>query len=436
MRVLKVFVFTISFAWSLPAYSQDVERYNSASLVADIEGIVSPHADAGLLSGIILVAQDDEIVFQQSYGFANWEHRIPISQATRFGIGSITKSMTGSLFDILVNAGRLDPDAAVEDFIPDFPRGPNGVAPTVGHLLTHRAGVPHRVTVPAEESQFLGTVDIVRRIMETGLMFDPGARRSYSSAGYTALARVIELVENEPFDTVLANRIFGPAGMTSATGETGQRLMNGRALPYRLGAAAGKIVVKSAPYKDLRFLTGAGSVYATAADLMSFVTATRNGVFGGAAWELLAGDDPASWQGVAGRTNGYEASVDVIADKGLIFVFLSNLQSASNWQVRGQVQAILLGEESVALPEPPPVSAAFEDPRTILGSYGRAEITMTDAMLFRGENEFYPLAGGSYYIPASGTTMQFRRDSDGKVDALISTNAGGRETVLPKSATP
>ncbi len=61
---------------------------------------------------------------------------------------------------------------------------------------------------------------------------------------------------------------------------------------------------------------------------------------------------------------------------------------------------------------------------------------MTDAMLFRGENEFYPLAGGSYYIPASGTTMQFRRDSDGKVDALISTNAGGRETVLPKSATP
>ncbi len=84
----------------------------------------------------------------------------------------------------------------------------------------------------------------------------------------------------------------------------------------------------------------------------------------------------------------------------------------------------------------PSVAARLEDPQSIIGTYGRAEITISDDMLFRGENEFYPLAGGSYYIPASGTTMQFRRDSDGKVDALISTNAGGRETVLPKSATP
>ena len=436
MRIFEIFALTISFAWSLPATSQEVTHQISESTITAISEIVGTQADTGLLSGIILVAQDDQILFLQTFGFANWEHRLRNSQATRFGIASITKSMTGTLFDMLVNADRLDPDSPVEKFIPNFPRGPNGVAPTIGHLLTHRAGVPHRVTDQAEESQFIGTADIVRRIEKSGLMFEPGTRRSYSSAGYTALARVIELVENKPFDAVLAERVFGPAGMISTTGETGQRLMAGRALAYRLGIDAGKIVVKSSPYKDLRFLTGAGSVFATAEDLVKFVMAIKSGVFGDDAWQQVIGGDPRSWQGMAGRNNGYEASVDVLADKDLIFVFLANLQSASNWQLRGQVQAVLLGAEPVPSFEPPRVSAGFEDPRSILGTYGRAEITMTDDTLFRGENEFYPVAGASYYIPASGTTMQFSRDSDGKVDALTSTSGGGRESVLPKATAP
>ena len=47
---------------------------------------------------------------------------------------------------------------------------------------------------------------------------------------------------------------------------------------YHFGSGDGKLVVASAPYKDLSFLTGAGSVYATAEDLLHFANAARAGI--------------------------------------------------------------------------------------------------------------------------------------------------------------
>lgn len=103
------------------------------------------------------------------------------------------------------------------------------------------------MTDPVEEGQPLRAADIVARVESAGLLFEPGSRRLYSSAGFTCLARVIEVVEREPFEDVLAERVLEPAGMASAISETGPGLMPGRAMPYRLGAAGGKVVVKRAP---------------------------------------------------------------------------------------------------------------------------------------------------------------------------------------------
>lgn len=404
-----------------------------ASVANQIEALVVPQAEAELVSGIILVARRNQILFQRAYGFANWELRVPNSRATRFGIGSITKPMTESLVHVLARAGRLDLDAPVERYLPGFPRGPNGGIPTVRHLLTHRSGVPHRVTDPIEETQVLHASDIVERVRTVGLLFEPGTQRLYSSAGYTCLARVIEVIEDEPFESVLVQHVFRPARMIDATSETGQRLMPGRATPYRLGAAGRQIVVKSVPYKDLRFLTGAGSVYATAEDLLQFVQAIRSGVFGTDLSEEAFGGDPETWHSWTGRTNGYEASVDVLPSGNLTFIFLSNLQSAANWQIRVQVQNVLVGRQPASISLPPPVAESFEEPASLVGSYGPAEIELVDGKLFRGDNEFYPIEGRRYYIPASGTIMRFRRDSAGMVDAIISIGGGGHETVLPKS---
>ena len=165
-------------SWAQPARSDEM-------MATRIDALVRPEAEAQRLSGVVLVARGNQVLFQGAYGFASWEQRAPNSLTTRFGIGSITKALTQTLTAVLVEAGRLDVEAAVDRYIPGFPRGPGERRPTIGHLLTHRAGVPHRVTSATDEMQVLHPADIVARVQATGLLFDPGSRRLYSSAGYT-----------------------------------------------------------------------------------------------------------------------------------------------------------------------------------------------------------------------------------------------------------
>ena len=73
-----------------------------------VEALVNPQAQAELVSGVILVTRGDSVLFQGTYGFANWELRTPILMSTRFGIASLTKVMTVVLAEILTKADRID----------------------------------------------------------------------------------------------------------------------------------------------------------------------------------------------------------------------------------------------------------------------------------------------------------------------------------------
>jgi CubicO group peptidase (beta-lactamase class C family) len=402
-----------------------------------IERLIEPQARADLFSGVILVQRGDRVVFQRAYGFASWELSVANSEHTRFGIASITKPMTEALVSLLVAQHRLNRRAPVDQYIPGFPRGPNGEKPTIEQLLKHTAGVPHRVTTPAEEMLPLHPADIVERVKSRGLLFEPGSRELYSSAGYTCLARVIEVIQGRPFEDALAEGIFKPAQMSSAMSETGLRLMRNRALPYILGAGKGGPAVEAAPYKDLRFLAGAGSVYATPADLVAFLRKARDGAFGEELQSWANAGDKDTWRGWYGRTNGYEASVDLLPSRDLVVAMVSNLQSAANWQLRRRIHDLLVGRPVLAIPLPPARAANFEPLSDLVGPYGDrndpVEVVVHEGELYRDEDQIYPVAGDKYYELVSGFTMRFHRQN-GIVDSIVTTFADGNERVLQKVA--
>lgn len=409
---------------------------NARSLAARVAALATPEAAAGRLSGIILIARGNHVLLQRTWGFADWERHVPNAPSTRFGIGSITKVITETAVDMLVADGRLDLSATVAKYLPGFPDGPKGGRPTVRDLLTHRAGVPHRLTTVLEETQHLEPADIVERVKAKGLVFEPGSAELYSSAGFTCLARIVEIVENKPFDEVLTERIFLPAGMTSTSGETGERLMINRALPFRLSAGTINPTVASAAYKNLGFLTGAGSLYATAEDLLRFVRALRGGAFGSVAQKQLGAASDTNWVSWYGRTNGYEGSADFLPTQDLTFIFLSNLRSAANWQIRNAVKNMLLGAAVGSIASVPAVGPAFEPHNEVVGAYGDpldpVVISEADGRLFRDESEFYPIVGW-YYLPSSGTTFRFGRGSGGSVDSMVTRFPwSASERVLPR----
>ncbi len=425
-RVLLSAMLLLGPPLSSPVTAQ--ERANpphTVDLGRQIRDLVLPAAEARTFSGVILVARGREVLFTEGFGYADWESGMPNTPATRFGIGSLTKAMTLVIATALAEEGRLDFEAPVERYIPGFPRGPEGGAPTIDQLLNHRGGVPHRVTEPIDEGQALRAADIVDRVLERGLLFEPGSQRLYSSAGYSCLARVIEIVEGKPFGEVIEERVFRPASMSSAANETGRYLMSARAEPYRLGLDAQRreLEVVKAPHKDLRFLDGAGSVYATAMDLLRFIQAVHDGAFG-PLWERWYDADATTWAGAIGRTNGYEAFLDVVPAEELILVVLTNLQSTVSTQVRLGVRDLLRGDAVPPIPSPPPVGPPVGRPEVLAGVYDGdgppIVIAADDGHLYRGENEFYPVAGGWYYIPGSGMRMRFRTDESGQAYELIS----------------
>ncbi len=399
-----------------------------AGLAERIDSLARPEAAAELLSGVILVAKGDSILIQRSYGYANWELRAPNTAGIRFNIGSITKPMTHGVIEMLAQEGRIDTLAPVAKYLPGFPSGPKGGQPTVAQLLAHRAGVPFRVTTRLEESTHLTPADIVERVRKRGLSFEPGTRELYSSAGYTCLARVVEVVTGQPFDSALAAHVFRPAGMRSATGETGQQLMAGRARGYRLSPGSTKVTVANAPFVDLAFLTGAGDVYATATDMFRFVRAAHANKLGSAAHEELT---DTSWTGIYGQTNGYEASVDYYAPLDITFVFLSNLYSLTNYQLRRAVRNLIAGRPTVAMIRPPAVSHATQDPAPFLGDYGDADdpvsVSQENGRLFRDGNEFYPIADGWFYVPGTGARFRFTRGADSTVNGMFTRWESGQE---------
>ena len=412
------------------------QQWTERELAAAVDALAQAEADAGLLSGTLLIAQGDRMLVQRSYGFANWELRVPVTPSSRFSIGSITKVMTAAVAEKLAKEGRLDLDAPVRRYIPGFPDGPKGGAPTIRQLLDHRSGVPHRVTESIDETQRLLPADIVERIKKLGLLFEPGTEELYSSAGSTALARVIELVEQKSFASILVEQVFQPAGMTGATDETSLQLMPGRVMPYRFSVDGAKLVVARAAYKDLSFLTGAGSVYSTAEDLLHFATAMRAGTLGKTAQQEVSAAD-GSWRGFYGRTNS-EASVDVLPSSDITLVLLTNLQSTVTWQLRAQLKNLLQRKPTTAIQRPGPVRPRFEPTTSFVGLYGSPadplKISEVEGKLYRDENEIYPIDGERYLSPASGFIMRFRRTASGDVDAIVTVNGNGQETVLPRIA--
>jgi hypothetical protein len=69
------------------------------------------------------------------------------------------------------------------------------------------------------------------------------------------------------------------------------------------------------------------------------------------------------------------------------------------------------------------VTEPFEPPDLLVGTYDNdgspVVISLLDGHLFRGDNEFYPIAGNRYYTLESSSIMAFRRDGSGAVDALL-----------------
>ena len=121
--------------------------------------------ESGLPGLAVTVGRSGQVVYSEGFGYADLEQRVPVDPAvTRFRVGSTAKSMTAMAIGQLVEAGKLDLDAPIQAYLPDFPekRAPITTRMLAGHLggITRMTSFSARPpTIPFRmHSPFLKTI--------------------------------------------------------------------------------------------------------------------------------------------------------------------------------------------------------------------------------------------------------------------------------------
>lgn len=159
-------------------------------------------------SGALLVAKEDEIILNKGYGSAIRSDNVPNTSETVFSTGSITKQFTAAGIMKLEMMGKLNTGDLISKYIDNVPEDKRDI--TLHHLLTHTSGVVGGVGGDYEKAL---RDETVRKVLDEPLQFKPGEEFSYSNAGYSLLAAIIEKVSGQPYEEFLHNYLFEPAGM-------------------------------------------------------------------------------------------------------------------------------------------------------------------------------------------------------------------------------
>jgi len=226
----------------------------------------------GIPGATVSVVADGQLLTARGYGLADTGTEGSPARAvdpddTLFRIGSVSKVVSATAIMQLVEAGELDLDADVQqylDFDLDTPKG----AITLRHLLTHTAGFEEVI------AGLIGTPGSERTLREAvttappAQVYAPGTTPAYSNYGATLAGYVAERVSGEPFAELLQEEVFDRAGMTSSSfaqplpDDLDARLATG--YPDDSKPSVPTEVVNAAP---------AGAMSATATDMARFMLA-------------------------------------------------------------------------------------------------------------------------------------------------------------------
>jgi len=232
----------------------------------------------------VAVAVNGEVVWTQGFGFADLEQQIPATEATLFRIGSVSKSVTAAAVGLLIEQGRLDLDAPVQQYVPTFPEKRWPI--TTRQLGGHISGIRHYNGDEMLGSKYYETVVEGLEIFENDtLLFEPGARYSYSSYAWNLLSAVVESAAGTPFLQYMQESVFDVIGMQETSADHNDSIIPHRTSFYE--RAPGGIVL-NAPYVDNSYKWAGGGFIGTTADLVRFGAAlTEDGFLNPETLEVL-----------------------------------------------------------------------------------------------------------------------------------------------------
>ncbi len=177
-------------------------------------------AELHIPGAAIVVVKDGETIFSKGYGYADLETQTPVDPGgTIMRAGSVSKVVTATAALQLVEQGRLELDADVNQYLSTFqiPHSAYGLV-TLRQLLTHTAGYEDNPVGSAtlDAQKYLSLNEYVRENIPERVL-EPGTIHSYSNYSFVLIGYLVEEVSGMPFEQYVAEQIFHPLGMMHST---------------------------------------------------------------------------------------------------------------------------------------------------------------------------------------------------------------------------
>ena len=188
--------------------------------------------DKKIAGGIVLVARNGKLVFQETYGLRNLDGKLPVERDTIFRIYSMSKAITSAAALMLVDEGKLDLDAPVSKYLPEFAEmkvvdgeteRPAKSPITVKDLFLHTSGITYGNAAGSPTEKLFEATDVLDMQSDLALMstklsqipleFDPGTKWKYG-ASIDVLGYLVQKISGQPLEVFLKERIFEPLEMT------------------------------------------------------------------------------------------------------------------------------------------------------------------------------------------------------------------------------
>ncbi|WP_339723838.1 serine hydrolase [uncultured Paraglaciecola sp.] len=214
-----------------------------------------------------------------SFGVTEQGNKTPVTAATLFEIGSISKTFTSMALASMVTEGRVKLSDPVQQYLPKSVKMPtkNGKTITLLSLANHMSGLPRLPDNmpfgdPADPYadytlellyEFLNSYELTREI---------DAQLEYSNLAVGLLGHILELIDNKTYQQVIYDRVFSPLGLASSfvdVPESHKALLSN-------GHDAGLNVVK---HWQLPALAGAGAIKSNIKDMAQYLKANLNPEF-------------------------------------------------------------------------------------------------------------------------------------------------------------
>jgi len=183
--------------------------------------------------GVFMVAKNGKPIYQKSFGKANIELNVNLTNDFVFQIGSMTKQFTAISILMLEEQGKLNINDTISKYIPDYQ---NGNKITIHHLLTHTSGIK-------DFTKMKSLRDIAQKEMTPKMMVDffknevvdfgPNEKFEYNNSGYVVLGYILELVSGETFEDFIDKNIFQKLGMSQSRYASDRQIINKRAYGYQ-----------------------------------------------------------------------------------------------------------------------------------------------------------------------------------------------------------